>query len=105
MGKIKEALAALADIGQLRLSGLDETLEGSLGHARSALEAADAMQQDFESIEAYGRAHPVTNPNIFFSDGKWYGHITDEIKSMREGGSYAEVHSELAAWCRAELAK
>lgn len=71
----------------------------------AALAAAAALQQDIESIEAYGRAHPVLGPSVFFLDNKWRGHITEEFGSMCDGESYAEVHSKLAAWCKKDLAK
>lgn len=66
---------------------------------RSALEAA---KQEAKAFEAYGRAHETARPNIFFSDGKWRGVITDEMSSLCTGDSYAEVHSKLATWCRAD---
>lgn len=81
------------------------TAEHVVALVQHALKSAQEHQQDIEAIEAYGRLHPTMGPSIFFSDGWWRGHITEELSSLCSGESYAEVLSTLATWCRAELAK
>jgi hypothetical protein len=100
--KIKEALSTM-----WRCLNLAPEPGGSIAlrEIQEALEAAQEAQRDIEAIEAYGRAYEVYGPSIFFSNGRWRGHITDHIDSLRDGDSYAEVHSQLAKWCRKELAK
>jgi hypothetical protein len=124
MEKIKEALAALSYLtfsgpkADLIRSALEDAEQEAARYAEchrlllaaqrlyqdQALEL-ERVQQETESIEAYGRAHEVLGPTIFFRKGKWHAHITENFASMCEGASYAEVHSKLAKWCRAELAK
>lgn len=107
---VKEALAALDDIGQLRLSGLDETLQGSyeatdaLALIRAALEAAEQEAEAWEAIEFYCTRHPHVGPCIFF-DEIWFGNITDQVGSISDGPTRASVVLRLGTWCRAEMAK
>lgn len=58
-----------------------------------------------ESIIDYCKANPYLGPSVYFCNGKFVGHITEQISSICDSDTYEGVISQLNDWCRSELTK